>query len=211
MLFPAVLPLALAFAASTADSLPRVVANDNRQPAGEEKAGIRHVRLAVRMARWFPEADNGAFADAPVFAEESGAPRVPGPLIRVRTGTVIDVSVRNALPDSAITVYGLFTRPAIAGDSVRIPAGATRSVRFVSGAPGTYFYYARVDGIDPKFDEKTYHKFEYHGIEVVVDKRSLLYLDGAIVDFHDDLNKRGFTISNPQAKSTCGCGSSYTM
>jgi iron-sulfur cluster assembly protein len=65
--------------------------------------------------------------------------------------------------------------------------------------------------LDAKYDEKTDHKFEFHGIEVVVDKRSLLYLAGAVVDFHDDLNKRGFTISNPNAKSTCGCGSSYSM
>lgn len=65
--------------------------------------------------------------------------------------------------------------------------------------------------LDPKFDEKTDHKFEFHGVEVVVDKRSMLYLDGAVVDFHDDLNKRGFTITNPNAKSTCGCGSSYSM
>jgi iron-sulfur cluster assembly protein len=36
-------------------------------------------------------------------------------------------------------------------------------------------------------------------------------LDGATIDFIDDLNKRGFHISNPQAKGTCGCGSSYTM
>jgi len=65
--------------------------------------------------------------------------------------------------------------------------------------------------LDPKFDEKTDHKFEFHGIDVVVDKRSLLYLDGAVVDFHDDLNKRGFTVTNPNAKGTCGCGSSYSM
>ena len=65
--------------------------------------------------------------------------------------------------------------------------------------------------LDAKFDEKTDHKFEFHGIEVVVDKRSMLYLAGAVVDFHDDLNKRGFTITNPSAKSTCGCGSSYSM
>src|SRR4051812_40486915 len=65
--------------------------------------------------------------------------------------------------------------------------------------------------LDPKYDEKTDHKFEFHGIEVVVDKRSMLYLDGAVVDFHDDLNKRGFTVNNPSAKSTCGCGSSYSM
>jgi iron-sulfur cluster assembly protein len=65
--------------------------------------------------------------------------------------------------------------------------------------------------LDAKYDEKTDHKLEFHGIEVVVDKRSMLYLAGAVVDFHDDLNKRGFTISNPSAKSTCGCGSSYSM
>ena len=65
--------------------------------------------------------------------------------------------------------------------------------------------------LDAKYDEKTDHKFEFFGVDVVVDKRSMLYLSGATVDFHDDLNKRGFTINNPQAKSTCGCGSSYTM
>jgi iron-sulfur cluster assembly protein len=65
--------------------------------------------------------------------------------------------------------------------------------------------------LDAKYDEKTDHKFEFHGVEVVVDKRSMLYLTGAVVDFHDDLNKRGFTITNPNAKATCGCGSSYSM
>jgi len=53
--------------------------------------------------------------------------------------------------------------------------------------------------------------FEMHGVPVVVDKISLMYLDGATVDFHEDLSRRGFSISNPQAKSTCGCGSSFSM
>jgi iron-sulfur cluster assembly protein len=65
--------------------------------------------------------------------------------------------------------------------------------------------------LDAKYDEKTDHLLHFHGIDVVVDKRSMLYLSGAVVDFHDDLNKRGFTVTNPQAKSTCGCGSSYSM
>ena len=46
---------------------------------------------------------------------------------------------------------------------------------------------------------------------VAVDKRSLMYLDGAKIDFHDELNKTGFSITNPSAKSTCGCGSSWSM
>jgi iron-sulfur cluster assembly accessory protein len=81
-------------------------------------------------------------------------------------------------------------------------------VRVVGG--GCSGFQNKLD-LDAKYDEKTDHKFDFHGIEVVVDKRSMLYLSGAVVDFHDDLNKRGFTITNPNAKSTCGCGSSYSM
>jgi len=65
--------------------------------------------------------------------------------------------------------------------------------------------------LDPAINEKLDEVLEFHGVPVVVDKRSLMYLDGVTVDFHDDLNKRGFSISNPQAKSTCGCGSSFSM
>jgi iron-sulfur cluster assembly accessory protein len=38
-----------------------------------------------------------------------------------------------------------------------------------------------------------------------------MYLEGATVDYHDDLTRPGFSISNPNAKSHCGCGSSYSM
>ena len=65
--------------------------------------------------------------------------------------------------------------------------------------------------LDPVFNDKLDEKFEFHGVPVVVDKRSLMYLSDVVVDFHDDLNRRGFSILNPSAKSTCGCGSSYSM
>lgn len=65
--------------------------------------------------------------------------------------------------------------------------------------------------LDPTFNEKLDHMFDTAGIKVVIDKRSMLYLTGATVDFHDDLNKRGFSVTNPQAKGSCGCGSSYSM
>jgi len=65
--------------------------------------------------------------------------------------------------------------------------------------------------LDPAMNPKLDEVFELHGVPVVVDKRSLMYLDNVTVDFHDDLNKRGFSISNPSAKSTCGCGSSFSM
>ena len=65
--------------------------------------------------------------------------------------------------------------------------------------------------LDPTMSEKLDEVFEFHGVPVVVDKRSLMYLENAQVDFHDDLNKRGFSITNPNAKSHCGCGSSFSM
>jgi iron-sulfur cluster assembly protein len=65
--------------------------------------------------------------------------------------------------------------------------------------------------LDPEVKENLDEVFEFHGVPVVIDKRSLMYLAGARVDFHDDLNRRGFSIENPSAKSTCGCGSSFSM
>jgi iron-sulfur cluster assembly protein len=65
--------------------------------------------------------------------------------------------------------------------------------------------------LDPEMNPKLDETFEFHGVPVVVDKRSLMYLADVVVDFHDDLNRRGFSISNPSAKSTCGCGSSFSM
>jgi iron-sulfur cluster assembly protein len=90
------------------------------------------------------------------------------------------------------------------------------------GAPEKIYLRMRVVGggcsgfqhkldLDPAINDKLDDVFEYHGVPVVVDKRSLMYLGDVTVDFHDDLNRRGFSISNPNAKSTCGCGSSFSM
>jgi iron-sulfur cluster assembly protein len=65
--------------------------------------------------------------------------------------------------------------------------------------------------LDEGFDEKTDEIDVVDGIKVVVDKRSALYLQGASVDFHNGLDKRGFVVNNPQAVSKCGCGSSFSM
>ena len=62
---------------------------------------------------------------------------------------------------------------------------------------------------DNAFDEKADSKFDQHGVAVVVDKKSALYLDGTTVDWYDGLEKRGFTFENPNAVKTCGCGSSF--
>src|SRR5215216_6386881 len=83
--------------------------------------------------------------------------------------------------------------------SGQVEAGGKLYLRVRVQGGGCSGFQNKLD-LDAKYDEKTDHKFEFHGIEVVVDKRSMLYLSGAVVDFHDDLNKRGFTVNNPSAK-----------
>lgn len=50
---------------------------------------------------------------------------------------------------------------------------------------------------------------DFDGVEVVVDKMSVPYLDGASIDFEDTIQKQGFTIDNPNAAGSCACGDSF--
>jgi len=51
---------------------------------------------------------------------------------------------------------------------------------------------------------------DFDGVEVVVDKMSSPYIDGASVDFEDTIQKQGFTIDNPNAQGSCACGDSFS-
>jgi len=51
--------------------------------------------------------------------------------------------------------------------------------------------------------------YEQHGLRVIVDSTSLFYIDGANIDYVDNLMGGGFHIDNPEATSSCGCGSSF--
>jgi iron-sulfur cluster assembly protein len=62
---------------------------------------------------------------------------------------------------------------------------------------------------DEAFDDKTDTKSDQHGVAVVVDKKSSLFLDGTTLDFQDEISGRGFKFDNPNAVKTCGCGSSF--
>lgn len=59
--------------------------------------------------------------------------------------------------------------------------------------------------------EKRDELFTVNNLQVVVDPRSALYLEGTNLDFIDDLNHRGFKFNNPAAVRSCGCGSSFSM
>ena len=93
-------------------------------------------------------------------------------------------------------------------DSGSFPEKVYLRLRVVGG--GCSGFQHKLD-LDQVVDAKLDNVYEMHGVPVVIDRRSALYLDGVTVDYHEDLNRRGFSISNPHAKSTCGCGSSFSM
>ncbi|HZW09440.1 MAG TPA: iron-sulfur cluster insertion protein ErpA [Phycisphaerales bacterium] len=53
--------------------------------------------------------------------------------------------------------------------------------------------------------------FEQHGVRIICDPKSLLYLSGTTVDFRDEIMGRGFVFNNPNATTSCGCGSSFAV
>jgi iron-sulfur cluster assembly accessory protein len=78
----------------------------------------------------------------------------------------------------------------------------------VAGGGCSGFQYSL--GFDDKFDQVRDQLTEQHGIKVVVDKKSALYLDGTTLDHYDGIDRRGFVFNNPQAVKSCGCGSSFS-
>ena len=84
------------------------------------------------------------------------------------------------------------------------PAGLRISV---VGGGCSGFSYSMAFENSPGFLDKTYN---FGDLKVFVDQASLLYLDGAEVDYVETLEGSGFKFNNPNVKSTCGCGSSFS-
>lgn len=80
---------------------------------------------------------------------------------------------------------------------------------FVQGGGCSGFQYGLM--IDEgEGDQSTDQVFESNGVRLLIDPISVRYLEGAEVDFIDNVSGGGFTIKNPNARSTCGCGSSFS-
>jgi FtsP/CotA-like multicopper oxidase with cupredoxin domain len=127
--------------ATGADST-RAAPNDNRVPAGTLRDGVLTLRLVARPALWRPEGPNGPELPIYAFAEEGKIPQIPGPLIRVPVGTLVDLSVRNMLPQS-LRLYGFQDRPSEKVDSLELSPGQSAVLKIRAGAVGTYLYSAR--------------------------------------------------------------------
>ncbi len=127
----------------------RVAINDNRVAGGVLRGRVLTLRLVARTGTWYPDGDDAPGTVAPAFAEEGHEPQIPGPMVRVRAGTEVRATVRNAVPGATLTVHGLHTRggaaPAV-DEPIVLRPGETREVRLRLDAPGTYYYWGTTMG-----------------------------------------------------------------
>ena len=147
-----------------------VVANDNRTPAGVPRENTLELRLEARQVAWRPDNDATNTITVLAFAEEGRRAQIPGPLLRVAQGTEVRITVRNSIPESAhlglppkrqreegmsstagpeLTVHGL-RAGTVQNDTLHIPTGTVREVRFRASKPGTFLYWGAMSrrGLD---------------------------------------------------------------
>jgi iron-sulfur cluster insertion protein len=116
-------------------------------------------------------------------------------------------AVDEALPPPNVL---LFTDAAAGkvGELIREEANPNLKLRvFVSGGGCSGFQYGFT--FDEKIEEGDFC-VENHGVQLLVDPMSAQYLMGAEIDYKEDLEGAQFVIRNPNAKTTCGCGSSFS-
>ena len=89
----------------------------------------------------------------------------------------------------------------------QMPAGSCLRVAIKGGGCAGFNYMLDVTNRPAEDDES----FESHGVKVVCDPKSYLYLNGTEVDFEDKLLERRFVFNNPNAKRSCGCGASFKV
>ncbi|OOZ42188.1 iron-sulfur cluster assembly protein IscA [Solemya pervernicosa gill symbiont] len=75
-----------------------------------------------------------------------------------------------------------------------------------SGCSGMAYVLEFVDSI-----EEEDSVFEQHGIKVIIDPKSLVYLEGTELDYGKEGLNEGFQFNNPNVKDSCGCGESFTV
>jgi iron-sulfur cluster assembly accessory protein len=133
---------------------------------------------------------------ATLFRENSTTAAPPAPIVDQPVGVE--------------TLVGLTPLAAAKVNEIRgaeaIEAEMGLRLRVVGGGCAGFSY-------DLYFDNPTEvdQQFEVQGVRVVVDEMSLMYLVGTEIDYVEGLQGAGFKFQNPNVKSTCGCGSSFSV
>ncbi len=141
-----------------------VVPNDNRVAAGARRGSVVQVELVAQVARWRPGANVDSMVTVMALAEGNGAPRIPGPLVRVSEGTEVRLRIRNDVPDSTLLLHGVRTGD-FSSDTLQIKSGATRELSFTASRPGTYMYWGTTT--HSRLDDRPWRDSQLTGAIVV--------------------------------------------
>jgi iron-sulfur cluster assembly protein len=87
------------------------------------------------------------------------------------------------------------------------PAPTALRVAVVGGGCSGFSYHMAFDNAENPSD----NVYEFEGLKVFVDQMSEMYLDGVQIDYIESIEGAGFKFNNPNVKSTCGCGSSFSV
>jgi iron-sulfur cluster assembly protein len=119
-----------------------------------------------------------------------------------------------ATTPSSDTTYGVFLTETAAREiksiiqQQELDAGKVRLRVGVKGGGCSGFSYV-LDLTETQKDSD--ELFDQHGIKIIADPKSMLYLNGTTIDFKDEIMGRGFVFNNPNATTSCGCGSSFSV
>ena len=87
------------------------------------------------------------------------------------------------------------------------PSPSALRVAVVGGGCSGFSYHMAFDNQENPTD----NVYQFDGVKVLVDQMSEMYLDGVQIDYIETLEGAGFKFNNPNVKSTCGCGSSFSV
>lgn len=148
---------------STRSGTREVEANDNRTPAGHLADGVLSLRIGISEGDWWPER---ALPPNRVLAFESdGRLTTPGPLIRVREGTRVEIAWHNPT-DADVYIHGFQAR--IDAEPLRLPAHGDAATHYVASSIGTFYY---LGSLKPTLDYSIDRDSQLVGA-LVVDPRS---------------------------------------
>jgi iron-sulfur cluster insertion protein len=105
----------------------------------------------------------------------------------------------NLTESAVVRIKEVLSQQDLSGAKLRI---------FVEGGGCSGFQYGFI--IEDNPTDGSDFEFDYNNVKLLVDPISAQYIDGITIDFKDDIEGARFVMSNPNAKTTCGCGSSFS-
>ena len=121
------------------------------------------------------------------------------------TTTIPDVETTTPKAPVTLTPTAVDKVREIMGQQNPVPAGLRIGV--VGGGCSGFSYSMSFENAQGVMDKV----FNFDGLKVFVDATSVMYLNGCVVDYVETLEAAGFKFENPNVKSTCGCGSSFSV